>query len=226
MFRFWLDVFKPQESELVDTIESLKNNRSFTQTIRDGIRLICDLREGKLDVLFELFPWVRAEFLEYMRELQPRIPSEPVQTQPTPSRVDTPSTPETDRAWIEAEQERLDNERRWHEKRMADAEKALEAERQRIEKERTKTQNSLQERLDRLEELLLQQGNQPITGGLTSVGGAGGNPGTGPKALTTPTFKPPSFDDEDDLDLNISKDTNSGAQAVQNFLSSINQLNH
>jgi hypothetical protein len=68
MYRFWLDFTKPSEKAIADKIENLKNSRSFTSVIRDGIRLICDLRDGKLDILFELFPWVRAEFLEYMRD--------------------------------------------------------------------------------------------------------------------------------------------------------------
>lgn len=68
-FPFWLDMNKPQERELADTVEILKNERLFASTIRDGIRLICDLRAGRLDVLFELFPWVKSEFLEYMRSL-------------------------------------------------------------------------------------------------------------------------------------------------------------
>jgi hypothetical protein len=70
-FTFWLDLLKPEEEQLADQIEVLKNDRSFAGTIRDGIRLISDLRAGRLDVLFELFPWVRAEFLEYVQSLQP-----------------------------------------------------------------------------------------------------------------------------------------------------------
>ena len=34
--------------------------------------LMSDLRAGNLDVLFELFPWVRADFLEYMAAIQPQ----------------------------------------------------------------------------------------------------------------------------------------------------------
>ena len=56
MYRFWLDVTKPNEESIADQIELLKNERSFTATIRDGIRLICDLKDGKTDVLCELFP--------------------------------------------------------------------------------------------------------------------------------------------------------------------------
>lgn len=62
-FTFWLDMLKSDEREIADEIELLKNERGFAKTIRDGIRLICDLRKGRVDVLFELFPWVKAEFI-------------------------------------------------------------------------------------------------------------------------------------------------------------------
>lgn len=58
-FTFWLDMQKRDEAELAQAIESLKQNRSFAATIRDGIRLMCDLRAGQTEVLFELFPWVK-----------------------------------------------------------------------------------------------------------------------------------------------------------------------
>lgn len=227
-YSFWLDRRKPDERAVEDLISQMKADRAFTPSIRNGLRLMADLQDGKLDILFELFPWVRAEFLEYMRELQPETSTEPapVQPQPTPVASPAPTVTDADRAWLEAEQERLDNERRWHEKRMADAEKALAAERQRIEKERTKTQNSLQNQLKRLEDLLIQQGNQPITGGLTPMSGAGGIP-AGPQALTTQQFSAPRFEDDDDdfdLALNVTKDENSGKQAALNFINSINNL--
>lgn len=59
-FKFWLDLNKDDELLIAETIDELKRQRSFVSTIRDGIRLICDLRQGKLNVLFELFPWVKA----------------------------------------------------------------------------------------------------------------------------------------------------------------------
>ena len=62
-FQFWLDADKDDELLLMEEIDELKSKRSFTKTIRDGIRLICDLRKGQVDVLFELFPWVKAEFV-------------------------------------------------------------------------------------------------------------------------------------------------------------------
>jgi hypothetical protein len=62
-YTFWLDLNDQEESQLAEHIDQLKTQRSFAKTIRDGIRLIADLRAGKLDVLFELFPWTGAAFL-------------------------------------------------------------------------------------------------------------------------------------------------------------------
>ena len=58
-FNFWLDCSKDDEILLAEEIDTLKQGRAFTATIRDGIRLILDLRAGRLEVLFELFPWVQ-----------------------------------------------------------------------------------------------------------------------------------------------------------------------
>lgn len=60
---FWLDVAKPDELALAEQIEELKQEREFARTLRSGIRLICDLKKGQTDVLFELFPWVKNEMV-------------------------------------------------------------------------------------------------------------------------------------------------------------------
>lgn len=60
-FTFWLDDKKPTEADIAETIPALKSQRSFAKTIRDGIRLIVDLRNGNTDVLFELFPLLKAK---------------------------------------------------------------------------------------------------------------------------------------------------------------------
>lgn len=57
-FVFWLDMKKPVENELAEQIEQLKATRNFSRTIRDGLRLIIDLRRGNTDVLCELFPLI------------------------------------------------------------------------------------------------------------------------------------------------------------------------
>jgi hypothetical protein len=62
-YAFWLDYNKDEQLCLAVTIDELKRTRKFVSTIRDGIRLICDLRAGRLETLFELFPWVKVEFL-------------------------------------------------------------------------------------------------------------------------------------------------------------------
>jgi len=61
MYNFWLDINKPEEEVIADNIEHLKSSRSFAKSVRDGIRLICELKQGKTDFLFQLFPWLRAE---------------------------------------------------------------------------------------------------------------------------------------------------------------------
>ena len=64
MFKFWLDISKADEESVADIIEKLKSARAFSAAIRDGLRLIWDLRQGKIDVLLELFPFVKAAIAE------------------------------------------------------------------------------------------------------------------------------------------------------------------
>lgn len=81
MHKFWLDITKPDEDWLDEQIHELKRSRRFTTVIRDALRLIVDLRAGRLDVLFELFPWVQAEFLKYLESIQPPKPEPEFQLQ-------------------------------------------------------------------------------------------------------------------------------------------------
>ena len=60
-FMFWLDLTKEDEYELAEQIDILKQQRRFVETIRDGIRLVVDLRAGRTDRLFAMFPWLAAE---------------------------------------------------------------------------------------------------------------------------------------------------------------------
>ena len=228
-FTFWLDMLKEGESAVAETIDTLKKKRLFAETVRDGIRLVCDLRDGKLDVLFELFPWVRAEFLEYMRELTS-------ETLPEQSAKVAQHAPHTDAnlAWLEAEQERMEQERAWEQRRREEAQKALEAERraieqerQRIEAERAASQNAIQQQLARLEELLLSQGHQPIDSpAQASRGEPPPNHSGAPKQLSVQKFSTPAYDDdEEDEDLlEVKKDESAGMRATQNFLNSLMNL--
>lgn len=58
-FSFWLDSQKSDEKGLHQLVNNLKAERQFASAIRDGLRLICDLRAGNTDVLYELFPNLR-----------------------------------------------------------------------------------------------------------------------------------------------------------------------
>lgn len=80
MYNFWLDINKPEEEEIADTIENLKDTRSFAKAVRDGIRLIWELKQGKTEYLFQLFPWLRAEItptpLVFAADYQPQVSSQ------------------------------------------------------------------------------------------------------------------------------------------------------
>lgn len=57
-YTFWLDLLKPDEAALADQIADMKRMRQFVANVRDGLRLLSDLRAGRVDVLLELFPWI------------------------------------------------------------------------------------------------------------------------------------------------------------------------
>lgn len=59
-FKFWLNVLHPQEKYLADVIQWLTEQGEFVRSIRDGLRLIYDLRFQKDHAsLLELFPDIR-----------------------------------------------------------------------------------------------------------------------------------------------------------------------
>jgi hypothetical protein len=139
-FTFWLNLLDNHEFAIAELISELKRERKFASTIRDGIRLIYDLRQGRVDVLFEMFPWVKAEFIA---GVQP------------------------------------------HE---------------------TAGEKALREQLERMEKLMLQQGNTPVQL-------------PGPKAMNVPEFKTPTFDDDD---IVLKKDTST--DSAKNFIQSMMNL--
>ena len=57
-FNFWLDYKKQKELDLANEISNLKQTRSFSRAIRDGLRLFISLSKGDTSVLEELFPHV------------------------------------------------------------------------------------------------------------------------------------------------------------------------
>ena len=64
--KFWLNIMDTSEEALDAEIWQLKKARLFSKTIRDGIRLVCDLRAGRFDVLFELFPEARQKLSDIL----------------------------------------------------------------------------------------------------------------------------------------------------------------
>lgn len=67
-FVFWLDLQKPDENQIAEQIDTLKQERAFAKVVRDGIRLVSDLRKGKVDVLLELFPWIE-DYFAYQKSM-------------------------------------------------------------------------------------------------------------------------------------------------------------
>ena len=211
MFRFWLDDSKEDENALIGEVGELKANRKFTETIRQGIELITDLRNGSLRVLFDLFPYVKAEFLEYMQSLN------------------------------SAETSQIDKERQQLDAYKAELEayrQELDERYQQLEQERiqaTQKQNAhVQKQLDRIENFLVSQGNVPITAitgnrpkqnmGISGLKPLGAGSGGVPK-LDVPNITQPVFDDDDDeLDLVVTKASGNGSNASANFLKSMMAL--
>lgn len=57
-FKFWLDANREDESAIGWYLDDLRKKRKMTATIRDAVRLLWSLREGRTDILLELFPKV------------------------------------------------------------------------------------------------------------------------------------------------------------------------
>lgn len=62
----WLRLDKPEECDLLDTIiPELKAQRAYSAAIRDGLRIMWELRQGKTDHLLKLFPFLREALQGY-----------------------------------------------------------------------------------------------------------------------------------------------------------------
>lgn len=102
MVSFWLDVSKQTEHELNEHIRLLKKKRMFSYSIRAGLALLKDLREGKVDVLCEMFPWMKdrlqpqdqfGALVAQINQLQQQLQQVQVTSLPTPS-IDRMMLPE------------------------------------------------------------------------------------------------------------------------------------
>lgn len=57
-FNFWLDCDKDDELLVAEQVNELKRKRSFSSVLRDGIMIVSELRQGKVDLLLKLYPFV------------------------------------------------------------------------------------------------------------------------------------------------------------------------
>lgn len=67
---------KPDDAALVNLIVDLKRRRALSQVVREGIWLITDLRAGRTDVLFNLFPHLQRQLVQ--DTVQDNLPFKPV----------------------------------------------------------------------------------------------------------------------------------------------------
>jgi hypothetical protein len=151
LFKFWLNLYNDIEYEIAESLEYAKRRREYTGIIRDGIRLILSLRQGRVDVLLELFPWLESEIVK----------------SPTVAALSSQN-------------------------------------------------GALQQQLERLEQLILQQGAVPV-----DMPAYSNNP-SGPKALDVPRFDLPTLEDDDDDTIALNKDTSTNS--AMNFVNSMLSL--
>lgn len=151
VFKFWLNLFNDTEYEIAELLEFAKRRREYTGIIRDGIRLILSLRQGRTDVLLELFPWLNTE----------------IPTLPATTSLSTQSA-------------------------------------------------ALQQQLERLEQIILQQGAVPVAMPAHS------STHSGPKALDVPSFNLPTLEDDEDDTVVLKKDTST--RSATNFINSMLNL--
>ncbi|HKI53500.1 MAG TPA: hypothetical protein VJ987_05200 [Anaerolineales bacterium] len=59
MYKFWLQLDKPEEKELSQKLEAIRKQRKFAPTMRTALHLFFSLMEGRTDVILDLFPWIK-----------------------------------------------------------------------------------------------------------------------------------------------------------------------
>lgn len=69
--QFWLNSEKEDELNVADTVAQLKLHRSFSATVREGIMIVKELREGRVDLLLKLFPFVKDAIIELFPPPEP-----------------------------------------------------------------------------------------------------------------------------------------------------------
>lgn len=67
-----INVSRAEDRELQAVTDDLKAERQLSNVVRQGIALIVDLRAGRTDVLFALFPYLRARIVQDNVQDKPR----------------------------------------------------------------------------------------------------------------------------------------------------------
>lgn len=61
-YEFWLNLNAETEYEIAEIADELKAQRGYASAIRDGLRMVWELRQGRVDTLVKLFPWIVERF--------------------------------------------------------------------------------------------------------------------------------------------------------------------
>lgn len=251
--KFDLDLSKREDAIVEQLIEQLKNDRNFSPTVKDGIRLIMDLRDGRFEILFLLFPLIKGDLLEYMANQEILLGM---------TRMNSREEKLPARKTIVDEQQQLEDKKRELEQKLVEERRALDAkiveeerklaeqrreierkkaseqreinrmldrlaeERERLQQEREEQQSAVANKLARIEEWIQEQALSP-TSSNNENGANHMNPAQGnARKLHVPQFSTPTFDDDDDDDdlIDIREDKSAGKRATQNFLASLQAL--
>lgn len=150
--KFDLDLTKREDAIVEELIDKLKSDRNFSPTVKDGIRLIMDLRDGRFEVLFLLFPYIKGDLLEYManQEIllgQTRMGNKEDKIPSRKSIVDEQQKLEQQKLELE---QKLAEERREFERQAEEKERKLAEERREIERKMASEQREMNRLMDML----------------------------------------------------------------------------
>jgi hypothetical protein len=70
-FSFWLNCKNDDELLVAELVDDLKRNRSFSSVVREGIVIINELRQGRIDTLLRLYPWVKDAIADMLPPPEP-----------------------------------------------------------------------------------------------------------------------------------------------------------
>lgn len=194
---FWLDDTKPDEDGLLNEIARLKAKRGFIGALRDGLRLILDLRQGKIEVLQELFPWV-LDTTPSSNDIATRSDFERLEQLLTTFRPTHNVAQTHTRALTDGAHRALDG----IDLEIKEAKSDENAAYNMILSGVSMGITTVDELPDEVVEYAVQKGKLPESArrkkdSLPAIGGGSSQNDGGPKAMDVPQFATPSFDDLD-----------------------------